>query len=1080
MPLLMSGAGVGDIFRALGGAGQGAATMDGLRSMMSSSLMNANMYYPMRQNASTLNRAFETVVDRLGVNPYTNGGQSAVSMLRAAYSFAPDIVGGIAGIPNTGKFYSTIANGAGGISMAAGYGMPDFANPYSVMGAHRRAVNISRAVHDLAINENGGYRVDYTHGMNMDELGRVSQRLLSSRIAYRDVETGASIDPNTEADKFKGNLKKLGTKFNEAVSMLSKVTGSVDEALRVMDRLGGGNFLGGTAEQASSIANRAKRMAANIRIMSAAAGMSPTEVYQNMSGLMTNMAGGMGMSSYVAAASGFTGLMHNMAYNASAGYAAWRAMNAGATPDQQAAALLAVNGRAQAYASSNGARLASLVADNMGMFSEDQLARIKKAYAEGTPNDVAGMIRGVVGDRLYTEHMRNQSFNIASRNRASKNAESNALLEELDMSGLSSNLDQAERVGARRMLGIYTNDLDSALERRTGKRNLRQERYKTVRDDLARELVGKGVLTEEMAKDLNIDQLRQHMTREFGGDYAERFENNSVIAESVAQIRRNTMDAEEENGAIGRISELANRMNLTQQTKDKINDLAKSDGEAAMFRLMEFAKTQDERESIRKQVSGGKFFGKGAERMIGQFDRIRKQQSGELDDEERIAALENDLKKKALTESLDLKGAAEKDLKKYNELVEEAVGSDNVRALHARSAKRVLDEIVGDKLGGLDENELKEFKARVSGGIADALMDGGDAKAALIAELNSLKNSKGGQDAADVEKLIRQIESGDKDASNTAFRLSSASTIDEIVKKKRNDAVGKIRELAKNGFEAIQGGPGLDGLFDALKDTWNYDQGALDKAREKANAEYSGGKDVREVARGALAELQKGVKNDSYFGMTATNGADKAGILMAAMMYRAMGGDVKALGLSDSAVNAISELDKSNAAAKMNNMSNFWGSGGVKFADEAIKFTEDRVSALREMLAGVDEKTIKGAVGGNEGDLKTVREALKNSKHSEKDFALLKSLVESNGDFEQSVLGSITGKDGSAKSLEDAKKKDEKGYREKMLDVARKTGQNESQAYAIMNELSEFLTKASRFFNKPDMIFNVRIADIGR
>ena len=268
LPLLMSGAGVGDIFRALGGAGQGGATMDGLRAMMSQSLSNARRNFPMFPNDGSLNRAFENVVYRMGGDPYNGAGQGAVSLLRSAYAIAPDIVGGITGIPNTGRMYSMLANGAGGISMAGGFGLPDFANPYSVMNSHRRAMSLGRMIQGFATNEDGGYNVGFTSGLNMEEVGKVSQRLLSSRIAYTEDKTGHFLSPEDEStsERFKDNLKKLGTKFNEAVSMLSKVTGSVDEALNVMDRLGGGNFLGGTAEEASRIAQRAKRMAANIRV----------------------------------------------------------------------------------------------------------------------------------------------------------------------------------------------------------------------------------------------------------------------------------------------------------------------------------------------------------------------------------------------------------------------------------------------------------------------------------------------------------------------------------------------------------------------------------------------------------------------------------------------------------------------------------------------------------------------------------------------------------------------------------------------------------------------------------------------
>ena len=161
IPLLMSGAGLGDILRTLGGAGQSAAGMDGLSSVMSTSMMRAKQYFPLKQNQQTINSAAEMLADRLGINPYSGLGQGMVHMLGSAYHVAPDMIGGILGIPNGQQFFSQIANGAS-ISLAAGYGQTDVLNPYSVMANHKRAMDMAKTVYDLGVKQGGGYDISYS------------------------------------------------------------------------------------------------------------------------------------------------------------------------------------------------------------------------------------------------------------------------------------------------------------------------------------------------------------------------------------------------------------------------------------------------------------------------------------------------------------------------------------------------------------------------------------------------------------------------------------------------------------------------------------------------------------------------------------------------------------------------------------------------------------------------------------------------------------------------------------------------------------------------------------------------------
>lgn len=1094
LPMLMSGAGIGDIFRTLGGAGQGGATMDGLRAMISQSMSNARRQYPIIPNGNTLNRAFETVVHRLGGDPYNGVGQGAVSLLRSVYNLSPDLVGGMIGVPNAIRMFGMLSNGAGGISMAGGFGLPDFANPYSVMNAHRRAMNLGRMVQEFSSNGNGGYNVDFTGGLNMEEVGKVSQRLLSSRIAYTEAVTGHPLNPEDEgtAERFKENLKKLGAKFNETVSMLSKVTGSVDEALNVMDRLGGGNFLGGTAEEASDIARRAKRMAANIRVTSAMAGMSPTEMYSRMSGLQTSMSGGMGMNAYIAGASGFSGLMWNMAYNAMMGYGAWAAVNPNASKQEKDTAMLAVIGRAQAYSSSNGARLASLVADNRHLFTDDQINQIMRAYESGRPDDVADMIRSVVGNRLYTEHMQNASMNVAARNRVSKSAEGRRFMEEIDSRGLAGNLEQAEQVGASRMLNIYTRDLDDSLMKRAGDGNYNERRNDAVKKAFVKKVVESKAMTEEQANGYSLDQLREFMIKRFDGSEIERLENNTRIAESRRQIAENTMSTEDERAAIGRLKAEMDRMGITESEQKYILEDGRGNkrgGGASLELLLSHAKTNDERERIRATVTGGKYFADEAKKEQSKFDEIEKHQRTEYSAEERVAAIEKDLNSKVLSQSMDLKGKAANSKDLFDAYFKANGGKDEFHRMQRLAATAMVKEFIGENLGSIkDTEENKALSSLISGivGEGDEILGiGGGTKEELIRRLRKEKDAgeKDDETKKAIDSVIDKLEKGSYDASDRSMNMRVAGYVDESRKDSSAKAVSRLKEMAKDDFNGMMFKDDINALFESLEGTGGFNKEQLEKLKAEALKRFDEGaneegknENAGDIARWVLSELQgKGLRKDSYFGITATGSADKAGVLMAALIYKSMGGDVKAfkdqLGLSDEAVDAIMALDKSNANASMNAVSNFWGGGG--FAQDAVKYTEKRIDELREKLkgTGIDAAVLKGASEGNGDAVNKVKSALKGPT-ADMDFALIKTVAGGGGDYEKALYKSLT--EGDKTDLESLKKDKDK-YNEGMLDVARKSGQNDSKAYELMNSLGGFINQMSMFFRNPDQIFNVHV-----
>ena len=740
IPMLMSGAGLGDIVRAIGGAGQGAAGSDGLSRMVNESLGNARMAFSPKHNefvSRQVSRASEMLVDRLGIVPTSGLGQGLTSLLGGMYHLAPDTFGAVLGVPNGGQFFGTVANGASGISRAAGFGQTDIFNPYSVMAAHERTMKMAETAYGLGMRKDGGYNIDFSHGLNMNEMGKVTQRLLSSDIAFKD-DNGNRIDP--ESEKFKERLEKLGSKFNEAASMLSKVTGSVDEAITLMDRLGGGNFLGGTEAQATEVANRAKKMATAIRVTSAIAGISPQEAYANMRGLQGGMATGMGMNGYVAEASGFSDLMRGMAFNGTMGYNTWAAMNPDATPMERQQALFVANGRAQSYATSNGASLAAAVADNAKLFSKEELENIKTAYREGRPNDVVNLVRERIGSGMFTEYMTDQALQVAARKRAAE--ENPDLLNDIDQAGMEGNLAQAERFGAKRILKKTISDIGSTMSRLTGDSGFTKQVNDAGTDFLRRKAVENG-LTEEAAGSKNADELRRFLKgRGIDEGTLEQEENTARVNEAKNRLDSLTMNSGEERAARQR---LAKEIQGSTQFSDKakreyVNRLNKGEDITKIYSEFSGGMSHKDAKELRQRIFDGKITATEAEREKYKLDRIERSQGGEYTSDERMRAIENDINRSSVENMGRLKievaqlskgdfgKLSGKDaIKRFSEVAKESGAikeEKDLKGVFGAAANRVVSNILGDKFGDLEGENLDKFKSDMAGKLLAGMESG--------------------------------------------------------------------------------------------------------------------------------------------------------------------------------------------------------------------------------------------------------------------------------------------------------------------------------------------------------------------
>ena len=689
------------------------------------------------------------------------------------------------------------------------------------------------------------------------------------------------------------------------------------------------------------------------------------------------------------------------------------------------------------------------------------------------------MIRDVVGSRLYTEHMTNQSMNIASRNRVSKNAESQQFMEELDSLGVSGNLDQAMQIGASRMLNIYIRDLDDSLTKRAGDKNCKERKNNAVKGALVKKAVDAKILTEKEANGFSLEQLREFMLNreEFNGADIEKLENSTRIAEARKQIQENTMSVREQNSARDRILAEAVRRGhgVGSYEYNKLKNM--KDGGAALNLLLGHIADPEERERVRQEITRGKLFEDEAKREQSKFDEVEKNQRAEYTSDERVAAIKRDSATRTFSDSHRLKGMATESSnlsKFFEEKYGEQEGKRKFDDFQKRAARSLVKDLIGDEFG-----DVKDEKGL--GNIINNLVtkdnvvlgsNGENVKEELISRLEELKKGASKERVEAIESAIKRVRSGE--FGNEALNLRVVGYLDEEAKGEREKAVSWLEEQSGKDFK----GTSIDDFFDSLSKTGLYDKKTLDELRKRAtDAASKEGADTGSILKDSLAEVQqKGIRKDSYFAMTAVSSADKAGVLMASLKMLEGGGDIKDVknmfGLSDSDIEMLSKLDKSNAKASMNSVSNFWGGGG--FAEEAVNYTEKQIGRIREKL-DLKEEDLQNIAKGDKETIERIRGEL-GGPDADRDIALIKSVAKGEDKYSKAVRSAISGEEDDS---ELKKLKEDKEYKENMLGVARKAGQNESQAYELMNSLGGFITNMSRIFHDPNQIFNVRIAGLG-
>jgi len=613
LPLLMSGADIKTIFSHLAGGGGGGASYDGLRGMMSARLGDfvRGNGLELRPSDAIVARNSGAFLDTLGLNPMTGFGQGMSNVISSLYRFAPDMIGPMIGIQSPKSFFQQIANGASGINAAAGFGTPNLLNPYGARAAFDRSVALAHSVFNMSNSEGRGYNVSFTHGLNMNEVGAVTQRLLSSSLPYNDAN--GKINPfggAEEADRFKRRLEELGSKFNDAASMLAKVTGSVEEALNVMDRMAGGNFLGGSEEDARKIAMRARNMAARVRVTSAMAGMDPQEAYGIMTSTQQALDSKLGTNRTIADMSGLNEAIRALSEGAMNAFTTWAANNPKASKPQKMTALFGIQSRFTQFMDTSTEHAVSIVSAHKDKFTEEDMSRIEEAFRSGHPDSAKALIRKRIGGVAFDSYMSNPSAIQAFRLNGDRET-----WDRLAMSGVEGNLIQTALEGGRQMLAYHFEDSDSTLKTLTGRKDRAGGWRKDAAADALRRLaVSEYGMDAGYAQGRSIEQIRKYL-RAYGADEdeIERTEKSAEIDSQIREIDKSVMTGAEEARAKKRIRGIIGSLGVSKEKKRELLESLDAEGADVSGIYERITEAFDMKYDA--SVTGGKISRAAAERM---------------------------------------------------------------------------------------------------------------------------------------------------------------------------------------------------------------------------------------------------------------------------------------------------------------------------------------------------------------------------------------------------------------------------------------------------------------------------------
>lgn len=1033
--MLAGGSSVSQVLSRFSGNG-GSASYDGLQAIFASQNSAFREDNSLGYKNEDIVRRAEAFIDTLGFNPTTGAAQGAAQLMAHIYKFAPDVVGALIGLPNQQSFYQQLANNSAGISRASGRAT-SVLNPYSARDAYNRAVDLAHSVSNLAIRPDGkGFNIDFTHGLNMDEIGMVTSRLLSSKIPYHrieDNENGKAGDRLDEkSQEFLDQLEKLGKKFNSTASMLTKLTGSVKESLKLMDELAGGNFLGGSVEQANETARRAQNMAATVRMTAAVAGVSPQEAYQNMLATQQGLLIRSGVDPRLASASGYSGMLMQQAANATISYNMWAASNPNASPIERERAMLAIQARFTQYNGTNGEAAAAIVSGHLDLFSKEEQETIKNAYRRGEPDSVRQLIQNRIGIAAYTDYI-----NDPAAIQGFKEAGDQDFLRDMAQAATEGNDTQTHRAGARRMLSHSLSRTDGELSLYTGDRRLRFKDRRDAATDALRKLAQENGMSAEGAASMDLDKLRNYLNRK-GVDprVIERTIHSAEIERQERDIRANTMSNEEEETARRNLIRWVD--SLGQLTNERKDELKKQINEKNS-NLNQIYDNERLALGIKKydpSILGGKISKAESDRMLRGLAEDKKNWAVDATDEELMRSIKPRIDVASLlgtiglTEKIVDKDFTDKDisdrdaLQKFDERARDFIERGNIKItdkettdqLMAETRKKAFTSVISDVIGGKIGNLDKDDKNRDKNGknaydiaidsIRDRVMEGVS------------KNGKGIQEA--FNDALTDLSKKDETFS-ASIGEDGKKRIDQLLKDENNEVrKGLNRETIAGKETSLYQQRASTAMSDLYKDFYgaNTEESFVKTAEKLVKAGVISEKAWKGIDRSALKTdaglkaARKMLTPDALNSRVARIAA-RLGVTRGDPNAVAMAGAVedaklqglgqedtrkliervgKSMGISEKRIaNLTKSLDDAQAAKNANALSDAINFNEGSFSRKEIQRGRDVVNKLRDVIDGNGKEWSKTLKNINSEDKDTrnaarkkVRDALR-SKYADKE-----------------------------------------------------------------------------------------------
>ena len=260
----------------------------------------------------TANRRAAALSSALGI------GNAGMAVFNGAMRLDPRLAMSVIGHHGGAEAVKNILGMGNSMAYARGAQMGGVLDPTTLVQNTNFAAIQGGMAYANNFNLDGSINAAQTSGLNLQQVGYVIGRTLSDRTSYstwanrirrgegltasertltendiRAFTNGEKMDPKkfeAASNSFNEDVKKMTKELNGLIASVSKMTGSCDEAIRFLDNYTNGNMTSAT-ESAKRARSRAAKLAANVRVAAADAGVSPEELYA-MSVRYQNFSGG--------------------------------------------------------------------------------------------------------------------------------------------------------------------------------------------------------------------------------------------------------------------------------------------------------------------------------------------------------------------------------------------------------------------------------------------------------------------------------------------------------------------------------------------------------------------------------------------------------------------------------------------------------------------------------------------------------------------------------------------------------------------------------------------------------------------